>query len=104
MATNIRGLDVSGVSAMKSAIQTYTTALNKKINGIAAIDQTVLDKAIKGKAAQTEFKNMVSRARKEAKTFTAKLAQFESAIDKLKANYESSTQASGSTSFSSIAK
>ena len=104
MAINIRGIDVSGINSMKNAIETYRKTVIKKVNDVSRIDEGVLNRAIKGTTARTEYNAMVQRANNNAKKLINKLTEFETALNSMKSNYTSSDEVSGKTSFSTIAK
>mgnify|MGYP004550991109 CR=1 FL=1 len=104
MAINIRGIDVSGINSMKNAIETYRKTVIKKVNNVSHIDEGVINRAIKGTTARTEYNAMVQRANNNAKKLINKLAEFETALDGMKNKYTSSDKVSGKTSFSTIAK
>lgn len=104
MAINIRGIDVSGINSMKNAIETYRKTVIKKVNDVSRIDEGVLNRAIKGTTARTEYNAMVQRANNNAKKLINKLTEFETALNSMKSKYTSSDKVSGKTSFSTIAK
>jgi|GEM_PF-6399972 len=104
MAINIRGIDVSGINSMKNAIETYRKTVIKKVNDVSRIDEGVLNRAIKGTTARTEYNAMVQRANNNAKKLINKLTEFETALNSMKSKYTSSDEVSGKTSFSTIAK
>lgn len=104
MAINVRGIDVSGINNMKNAIETYRKILIKKVNDVSRIDESVLNRAIKGTAARTEYNAMVQRTNNNAKKLINKLTEFETALNGMKNKYTSSDKVSGKTSFSTIAK
>lgn len=104
MAINVRGIDVSGINNMKNAIETYRKTLIKKVNDISHIDESVINRAIKGTSARTEYNAMVQRTNTEAKKLINKLTEFETALNGMKSKYTSSDQVLGKTSFSTIAK
>ncbi len=104
MAINVRGIDVSGINNMKNAIETYRKEVIKKVNDISRIDEGLLNRAIKGNAARTQYNAMVKRTNAEAKKLINKLTEFETALNGMKSKYTSSEQVSGKTSFSTIAK
>ncbi len=104
MAINIRGIDVSGINNMKNAIESYRKELVKKVNDVSRIDEGVLNRAIKGTSAKTEYNAMVKRTNDNAKKLINKLTEFETVLNNMKSKYTSSDQVSGKTSFSTVAK
>lgn len=104
MAINIRGIDVSGINNMKNAIESYRKELVKKVNDVSRIDEGVLNRAIKGASAKTEYNAMVKRTNDNAKKLINKLTEFETVLNNMKSKYTSSDQVSGKTSFSTVAK
>ncbi len=104
MAINIRGIDVSGINNMKNAIESYRKELVKKVNDVSRIDDGVLNRAIKGTSAKTEYNAMVKRTNDNAKKLINKLTEFETVLNNMKSKYTSSDQVSGKTSFSTVAK
>ncbi len=104
MAINVRGIDVSGINNMKNAIESYRKELVKKVNDVSRIDEGVLNRAIKGTSAKTEYNAMVKRTNDNAKKLINKLTEFETVLNNMKSKYTSSDQVSGKTSFSTVAK
>lgn len=104
MAINVRGIDVSGINNMKNAIESYRKELVKRVNDVSRIDEGVLNRAIKGTSAKTEYNAMVKRTNDNAKKLINKLTEFETVLNNMKSKYTSSDQVSGKTSFSTVAK
>ena len=103
MNFDVKGIDIDGISKMSSAIETYKVAIEKSVDNIVKVDPKVLNKAIKGDVAQTQYKAAVSRVQENAKALVRQLDSFKTVLDtEIKTRYESGQSNVSSTAFDSV--
>ena len=92
------GINVNGISKIKSALDSYKSNVKKHCD--LAAKKSIIEAAIKGTSSEATLKTMYNQIDANMKKYLTQLNQYTTILDTLKTKYASNDK--GNTSFSDI--
>lgn len=92
------GINVNGISKIKSALDSYKSGVKKHCD--LAAKKSLIESAIKGTTSEASLKTMYNQIEANMKKYLTQLNQYSAILDTLKSKYSSNDK--GNTTFADV--